>query len=735
MTIGGAPITITGANANSPYSGGAQTNTYTVSGLLGAESVTSVSGRASGTNVGTYTDNLYGASGTGLSNYNITYVNRALTIDKANLTVTGAFASSNYSGVGQINTYAVNGLLGTDSVSSLSGRANGTNVGTYNDSLIAASGTGLSNYNITYVNGALTIKPVILYVDTAPEHIYITGANTTRIYNASIQSNEPATVTGLMSGDSLTVSGYGTGRNVGIYADSLVATAGPGTSLSNYIVSYRNGALTISPASVTVSGITAADKVYDGNTNATLSTGSVSKTGVYTGDVVSVNVGALSGRFDTKNVGTGKAVTITGISLGGADAANYQLSGGTGATTTASITPAPLSLTGSNSTQSYNASIQTNGPATVTGLMSGDSLTVSGYGTGRNVGIYADSLVATAGPGTSLSNYIVSYRNGALTISPASVTVSGITAADKVYDGNTNATLSTGSVSKTGVYTGDVVSVNVGSLSGSFADKNAGNAKSVTITGISLGGADAANYQLNGGSNATTKASIIPAPLAITGVITTLTYSDITQVNGAATINGLLNGESVTVSGYGTGRNVGSYKDALIASANAGTNLSNYSVNYSNGALMITPSNGSLVNETGSLILLETAASAAAISSRSSPIISVLVVRQSSTEIGGIVVVYVPKELATSGLGFSFVIPDTLFTLPTEVTTADTTLNNQARATLINGDPLPRWLSFDPKTRLISASAVPDRGFPVEIAITEGKKFVTVVISERASGT
>jgi len=111
------------------------------------------------------------------------------------------------------------------------------------------------------------------------------------------------------------------------------------------------------------------------------------------------------------------------------------------------------------------------------------------------------------------------------------------------------------------------------------------------------------------------------------------------------------------------------------------------------------------------------------------------VVRQSSTEIGGIVVVYVPKELATSGLGFSFVIPDTLFNASAEVPEADNNQQFEAKATLISGDPLPQWLSFDPKTKLITASAVPDRGFPVEIVISEGKKIVTVVISERASGT
>lgn len=49
---------------------------------------------------------------------------------------------------------------------------------------------------------------------------------------------------------------------------------------------------------------------------------------------------SASGSFDTPAVGTGKPVSITGISLAGADAGNYTLLN-TSAATTASITQAP----------------------------------------------------------------------------------------------------------------------------------------------------------------------------------------------------------------------------------------------------------------------------------------------------------------------------------------------------------------------------------------------------------
>ncbi len=82
-----APLTITGNTTTSQYTANAQTNGYTVSGLLAGngDSVTGVSTLATGTNVGTYADNLTSATGTGLANYTIGYVNGSLQITPAPL--------------------------------------------------------------------------------------------------------------------------------------------------------------------------------------------------------------------------------------------------------------------------------------------------------------------------------------------------------------------------------------------------------------------------------------------------------------------------------------------------------------------------------------------------------------------------------------------------------------------------------------------------------------------------
>ena len=76
---------------------------------------------------------------------------------------------------------------------------------------------------------------------------------------------------------------------------------------------------TIAPKSVTAS-FTAANKVYDGTTAATVQ-GTV--VGKLTGDTVNLTGGVAA--FQNKNAGTGKTVDISGFVLSGASAGNYTL--------------------------------------------------------------------------------------------------------------------------------------------------------------------------------------------------------------------------------------------------------------------------------------------------------------------------------------------------------------------------------------------------------------------------
>src|SRR5207253_5603682 len=99
----------------------------------------------------------------------------------------------------------------------------------------------------------------------------------------------------------------------------------------------------ITAKALTVTGITANNKLYDANTSATLNTAGATLVGKVGSDVVNLNTAGATGTFDTPSVGTGKTVTIAGLTISGTDSGNYTL---TQPTTTADITPRTLTVSG-----------------------------------------------------------------------------------------------------------------------------------------------------------------------------------------------------------------------------------------------------------------------------------------------------------------------------------------------------------------------------------------------------
>jgi len=104
-------------------------------------------------------------------------------------------------------------------------------------------------------------------------------------------------------------------------AGSYSITPSGGTVNSGYLISYNSGTLTVNAKSLTVSGITASNKTYDGNTLATIDVASASYTGLVDDDSFAV---AASGVFNNKNVGTDKTVALTST-YSGDDIANYSI--------------------------------------------------------------------------------------------------------------------------------------------------------------------------------------------------------------------------------------------------------------------------------------------------------------------------------------------------------------------------------------------------------------------------
>lgn len=350
---------------------------------------------------------------------------------------------------------------------------------------------------------------------------------------------------------------------------TLASTAGYGFSLVN-------GQLTVTPRAVTVSANPGQNKIY-GDANPVLT---YSNTSLGAGDPLS---GALA-RAAGENVG---AYAINQGTLTNAGNPNYNI---TFVGNTFNITPRPITVSAVTDTKVYDGVVA----SSATPVVSVGSLAFSDTGAftqafdNKNVG--SGKTLTAAGivnDGNGGNNYAVTFTpNNTGAITPAAITdVTGITANNKVYDATTTATLNTGVVGFTGILGSDVLTV--ASATGAFTDKNVGTGKTVNISGIALGGADAGNYTLTGNTAATT-ANITPATLNVTfgGVnkvydgttAATVTTADNRFAGDVLTINRSANfsdanagvGKAATVGAVSlSGGDAGNYVVAPSGSANA----------------------------------------------------------------------------------------------------------------------------------------------------------------------
>lgn len=164
------------------------------------------------------------------------------------------------------------------------------------------------------------------------------------------------------------------------------------------------------------------------------------------------------------------------------------------------------------------------------------------------------------------------------------VTVSGIKADAKNYDGTVAATLNFDDVTISGAESGAKLSVNA---VGTFDNANAGENKTVTITGITLTGEDADKYSpAETGQQTSTKASI--RKKAVTAVVTVSDkdYDGNTSATVSASVNAsdICAGDSITITGIAgsfNDENVGDDKTVTLTSTGvtvSGSGADNYEI-------------------------------------------------------------------------------------------------------------------------------------------------------------
>src|SRR6188768_3060429 len=162
----------------------------------------------------------------------------------------------------------------------------------------------------------------------------------------------------------------------------------------NYTLASTTATTTASITAVSLTAtVTAANKPYDG-TNAATSTCALA--GVVGPDVVTC---AGTATFDTALVGTGKTVTVTGITLSGAAAGNYTLAATT-ATTTANITAVALTASVTAANKIYDGTTAATSTCSLSGVVGTDVVTCAGaatfdtaqVGTGKTVTVTGITL-------------------------------------------------------------------------------------------------------------------------------------------------------------------------------------------------------------------------------------------------------------------------------------------------------------------------------------------------------
>lgn len=422
-------------------------------------------------------------------------------------------------------------------------------VGTYNVRIDVAEGKNydaaadLTDDSWTFTIAANETAPAVtLSGDTT-----YTGGQIRPVPTVKIGSTK------LTEGRDYTVA-YGENRDVSTGGTVTI------TAMGNYAFSAVAESFAITPRAVTVSGITAADKTYNGSADAVLDVSGAVISGKAEGDELTVSA---DGTFDSKDVGTDRTVRISGLTLGGASAGNYRLAAsGQQASAMAAITPAVITVTpDAGQGKIYGA----DDPALTyisAGAVNGETPAFSGglvRDAGANAGSYAitgGTLALADGSGFKADNYTLKLADEVVyfTIHRAAYgdrTKNG----SAMYDNNGTVDLSSliaeggtavlGSVTDDAGVLAGTCSVSEGILRFGFADDASKVGKTAKVK-VNVTGAD--NYEdYTITVILTVEAKLTPSPEgALTLSPVEITYG---EKLGAIAISGTMQADGRTVAG------------------------------------------------------------------------------------------------------------------------------------------------------------------------------------------
>ena len=219
---------------------------------IGSVTVTSATNAATGVGNYAFTPGAANFAAGSATNYAITYANGTLTVNPAALTITASNQGKTYGTTASLGTtaFSATGLVAAngDSISGVTltsaGAASSANVAGSPYAITAsnATGSGLSNYTISYVNGVLTVNPAALTIIADAQTRPFNTANPLLTYHVSGT---------LFNGDMIT-GALATTANTGSPAGNYPITQGTLTTSSNYNLTYVGALLTVLPGSTPI---------------------------------------------------------------------------------------------------------------------------------------------------------------------------------------------------------------------------------------------------------------------------------------------------------------------------------------------------------------------------------------------------------------------------------------------------------------------------------------------------
>jgi hypothetical protein len=574
LTVGPALLTVRADNQSRSYGSNDPPFTAAITGFVLGETVAVVAGAPNLTTAASLTSGvgpypIVAASGTlNAANYAFSFVAGTLTITPVPLTITAQNASRSYGQPNPAFSAAFNGFVNGEGAGVLGGTLVFSTLAQSNSAVgpypIVPSGLTATNYTLSYSNGTLNVTAYTLVVS---------ADSLSRTYGAT---NPPLTgsLSGLANGDRITPSYFtlaGTNSPVGRY-DIVPRLDDPDGKLPNYSLVSSNGTLTILSAPL----LAAADdklKAY-GDANPPL-TGSL--TGLMNHDNISMSC------FTTANAASGVSSYPIGIALTDPDGrlANYTV------TTNAPILvvgPALITVRADSQSRTYG-SVNPTFTATMAGFVLDDTASVvagtpsltTTASQGSGVGPYP--IVAGRGS-LSATNYVFDYVAGTLTITPAALTA---TADNQTrFYGHTNPLLTVGC---SGFANGEDSTIVSGTLLGSTS---VGIASPVGDYAITVSGLSAPNYTLQYRPGVL---SVVPTSLLVAAQDASRAYGQ-TNPPFSATLSGFVNGEDSNVLSGRLAFTTPAQSNSpvgLYPILPGGLTATNYTIDYSNATLTITP--------------------------------------------------------------------------------------------------------------------------------------------------